>query len=131
MAFPKIKKNDKLVQDKTRLKINDIEVFDLPEIKYTVNGRTPIEWAIDRYKYKIDKDSGIVNDSTVDLSGKKFTEKRTIELIQRLTYVGVESDKIIAELSKEEFEPPEGWNPTPTDDGLDKFTNPPKYQSKL
>ena len=123
MAFPKISKNGKKVPDKTKLMINGIEVFDLPEIKYTVNGRTPIEWVIDRYRRTVDKDSDIVNDPTEDM-----TEEKTISMIQRLTYVAVESDKIIADLSKEEFEPKD-WTPAPA--GLDKFTNPKNYQSVL
>ena len=123
MAFPKINKNDKKVADKTKLMINGIEVFDLPEIKYTVNGRTPIEWVIDRYRRTVDKDSGIVNDPT-----ENMTEEKTISMIQRLTYVAVESDKIIADLSKEPFEPKD-WTPAPA--GLDKFTNPKNYQSVL
>ena len=123
ISFPKISKNDKKVADKTKLMINGIEVFDLPEIKYTVNGRTPIEWVIDRYRRTVDKDSGIVNDPT-----ENMTEEKTISMIQRLTYVAVESDKIIADLSKEPFEPKD-WTPAPA--GLDKFTNPKNYQSVL
>ena len=30
--------------------------------RYVVNGRTPLEWFIDRYKIKRDKESGILND---------------------------------------------------------------------
>ncbi len=113
MMFVKTKKDGKLIQDKTRLKINGIEVFDLPEIKYTVNGRTPIEWIVDRYKRTVDKDSGIVNDPT-----KGMTEEKTIEMIQRLVHVSVESDKIIQEISEEPFEP-KVWKPAPS--GLDQY----------
>ncbi len=105
MAFPKVTKNGKKIPDKTRLFINGIEVFDLPEIKYTVNGRTPIEWVIDRYRKTTDKDSGIVNDPT-----ETMTEEKTIAMIQRLVYVGAESDKIIKGLPKE-FEPTD-WDPS-------------------
>ncbi len=123
MAFPKVTKNGKKIPDKTRLFINGIEVFDLPEIKYTVNGRTTIEWVIDRYRKTTDKDSGIVNDPT-----ETMTEEKTISMIQRLVHVSVESDKIIKELSKEPFEP-KAWKPKPS--GLDRYTNPKNYQSKL
>ena len=114
ISFPKVNKDGKKISDKTKLLINGIEVFDLPEIKYTVNGRTPIEWIIDRYRRTVDKDSGIVNDPT-----ENMTEEKTISMVQRLTYVATESDKIINELSKEEFEPKD-WKPSPA--GLDKFT---------
>ena len=96
MSFARIKKNGKQVKDITTLKINGIVVFDnIPKTDYQVNGRTPLEWAIDRYKRTVDKESGIVNDATdVDI----------ILLIERLVYVGVESDRLISELP-EEFEP--------------------------
>ena len=111
MAFAR-KKNSttgRQVNDPTKLKINGIEVFDnIPETNYRINGRTPLEWAIDRYKISTDKDSGIVNDATnVDI----------IPLIERLVYVGVESDRLISELPKE-FEP-KSWKPKKS--GLDGF----------
>lgn len=35
------------VTDKTTLKLNVMMVFDnIPDVKYKVNGRTPLEWAI-------------------------------------------------------------------------------------
>ena len=85
MAFAKKKDSTtgRQVNDSTKLKINSIEVFDnIPETNYKVNGRTPLEWAIDRYKIRVDKESGIVNDATdVDI----------IPLVERLVHVGVES----------------------------------------
>ena len=90
-----------LVVDKTKLKINGVLVFeDLPLITWRVNGRTPLEWVIDRYHKTVDKASGIVNDPTVGM-----TERRTVAMIERLTYVAVETDRIIKELSTYAFEP--------------------------
>ena len=121
ISFSKIKKNGKQIPDKTKLMINGIEVFDLPKIKYTVNGRTPIEWAIDSYnvnRFKKARDKyGIINDPTTNM-----TEEKTISMIQRLTYVGVESDKIIEEISKLEFEPID-WEPESPNINLDRFTD--------
>ena len=115
MAFSKKEKNGKKVNDKTRFMINGIEIFEnIPETSYTVNGRTPLECLIDRYKFTTDKDSRITNDPTKDM-----TEKKTISLIKRLVYVSVESDKIIKEISKEAFEP-KNWTPEKT--GLDRFS---------
>ena len=109
MAFARVKKNGKLIQDKTTLKINGVEVFDnIPQTNYKVNGRTPLEWAIDRYKKTTDKESGIINDATnVDI----------VPLIERLIYVGIESDRLISELPAE-FEPKD-WQPKKT--GMDAF----------
>ena len=120
MAFARVKKDGKLIQDKTTLKINGIEVFDnIPETEYKVNGRTPLEWAIDRYKKTIDKDSEIINDATdVDI----------IPLIERLVYVGVESDRLVSELPAE-FEPKD-WEPKKA--GMDAFvTDSGDVQSRL
>ncbi len=118
MTFAKKKKNGKQVTDTTTLKINGIEVFDnIPDIKYRVNGRTPLKWAIDRYKIHTDKESGIVNDATdVDI----------IPLIERLVYVGVKSDELVSGLP-EAFEP-DNWEPKKA--GLDTFVEGPA-QSKL
>jgi len=115
MAFARIREKGKIIQDRTSLKINGVEAFDLPEIRYRVNGRTPIEWAVDRYRISRDRESGIVNNPC-----ECMDEKKTIELIERLTHVGVESDKIIADISRLPFEPAD-WEPKKT--GLDKFTD--------
>ena len=120
MAFAKKKEeNGKQITDKTTLKINGTIIFDnIPDIKYHVNGRTPLEWAIDRYKVHTDKDSGIINDATnVDI----------IPLIERLVYVGIESDRLISELP-EEFEPKD-WKPVKA--GMDQFIEGSSAQSKL
>ena len=111
MDYPRIKKGNKSVQDKTKLRINGIVIFDnIPETNYKVNGRTPLEWAIDRYKIRADKESGIVNDATdVDI----------IPLVERLVHVGVESDRLVSELP-EEFEP-NNWKPKKT--GMDEFVS--------
>lgn len=110
MAFARKKKDDKQITDTATLKINGITIFDnIPDIQYRINGRTPLEWAIDRYKVTTDKDSGIINDSTnVDI----------ISLIERLVYIGVQSDKLVSQLL-DEFEPRD-WKPKKI--GLDGFT---------
>ena len=105
-------------------KINGIEVFDnIPEINYAVNGRTPLEWIIDRYRLTTDKDSGIVNNPCANM-----TESKTIDMIERMIFIGIESDKIILDISKEEFEP-KNWKPRKT--GLDEFSDGGNFQSKL
>lgn len=114
MAYPRMEKDGKQTADKTKLKINGIEVYDnIPPIKYQINGRTPLEWLIDRYRSTTDKDSGITNDPT-----EGMTEQKTIQMIERILYVGTESDKIIAEISKLPFEP-KNWEPKKS--GMDEF----------
>ncbi|MBR3747834.1 MAG: hypothetical protein IKN27_12825, partial [Selenomonadaceae bacterium] len=56
----------KLSKDKTTLTYNrDIKIKNIParSFEYVVNGRSPLEWIIDRYCVKTDKASGIVNDA--------------------------------------------------------------------
>ena len=93
----------------SKIFINTICVFDnIPKINYRVNGRTPLEWVVDRYRVSIDKKSKIVNrPGDVDI----------ISIIERAIYVGIESDKIIEKLPNE-FEP---VSDSPRKSGLDKF----------
>ena len=94
-----------------RLKINGVLVYDnIPETDYRVNGRTPLEWLADRYRFTTDKESGITNDPCESL-----TEKDMISMVERAVHVGVRSDEIISKLPRE-FEPAE-W--TPKKIGLD------------
>ena len=112
IRFKTKKEGKQRVRDKTTLQINKITIFDnIPNIQYSVNGRTPLEWIIDRYRITIDKDSGIVNDPCANVN--------IIDIIERAVYVGVESDKLIRDLPKE-FEP-ENWKPKKK--GLDEFND--------
>ena len=55
----------RLIDGKTALRINEhITLRGIPAEahEYVVNGRTPLEWFIDRYRIVQDKHSGIVND---------------------------------------------------------------------
>ena len=62
--------------------------------EYIVNGRTPLEWFINRYKITTDKKSGIVNDANA------WFEKPSdlITAIKRIIYVSIESAGIIDNL---------------------------------
>ena len=114
ISFKTTTLNRKKSVDKSLICDNDVIIFDnVPDINYSVNGRTPLEWLIDRYNRKEDKDSCIVNDPLKELTGKEI-----INLIRRLIYVGVESDRIINSLP-DDFEPEVG--PT-VHNGLTKFT---------
>ena len=64
---------------------------------YVVNGRTPLEWFIDRYKITKDRDSGIVNDP----NGWFADPRDLIAAIERIVYVTVESTRIIEGLPDE------------------------------
>ena len=122
LSFGTIKENNKRKSDKTKLFIDGVDLFDnLPNIEYAINGRTPIEWIVDRYKITTDKESGITNDPCTGFD--------IISHIERAVYIGVESDKLINDLSKEEFEP-KNWKPNKS--GLDAhISSSSKYQSKI
>ena len=76
------------------LKINDfVSLSSIPEEahRYVVNGRTPLEWFIDRYQIKQDSESGILNDP----NGWFANPRDLVKAIERIVYVSVESTRII------------------------------------
>ena len=82
---------------KTTLIINEhLRLSGIPQAahQYVVNGRTPLEWFIDRYKIKRDKESGILNDP----NGWFADPRDLVTAIKRIVYVSVESTRIIEEL---------------------------------
>ena len=79
---------------KTTLIINEhVRLTGIPEMahRYVVNGRTPLEWFIDRYKIKRDKESGILNDP----NGWFENPQDLVTAIKRIVHVSVESTRII------------------------------------
>ena len=86
--------------EKRTLAINDnVRITGIPEDahRYIVNGRSPLEWFIDRYYIKTDKDSGIVNDP----NGWFADPRDLVTAIKRIIYVSVESARIIDNLPSE------------------------------
>ena len=101
----------KNVKDMTTIRVDGAVLFNnVPETTYKVNGRTPLEWAIDRYKVTTDADSGIVNDPC--------TGTDIVAVIERAVYIGIESERIVKALPIE-FESEDEHL---VEDGLDKFT---------
>ena len=89
--------------EKTILSINEhVSLSGIPEAahRYVVNGRTPLEWYIDRYKIKRDKESGILNDP----NGWFADPRDLITAIKRIVHVSVESTKIIEGLPSQLIE---------------------------
>ena len=79
---------------KTTLTINEhVRLTGIPEMahRYVVNGRTPLEWFIDRYRIKRDKESGILNDP----NGWFADPRDLVTAIERIVHVSVESTRII------------------------------------
>ena len=89
----------KTVDNYSTLLLDGIVVYvKLPHTTYKVNGRTPVGWFVNRYKYKVNKATGIANWPLQGASGEHVRR-----IIERLVYVGVESDRVISGLP-EEFE---------------------------
>ena len=83
--------------EKTELIVNDhLRLRNIPVAahRYHVNGRTPLEWFIDRYRIKQDKESRIVNDP----NGWFDDPRDLIAAIRRIVHVSVESARIIESL---------------------------------
>ena len=76
-----------------------VQLTGIPEAahRYVVNGRTPLEWFINRYKIKQDRESGIINDP----NGWFEHPRDLITAIARIIHVSVESARIIAGLPSE------------------------------
>jgi len=56
-----------------------------------VNGRTPLEWLIDRYRIRTDRESGIVNDP----NGWFGDPRDLIAAFKRVVHVSVETVWIV------------------------------------
>lgn len=98
-------------KDKTRIVYNpDLTLTGIPDDahRYVVNGKTGLEWLIDRYKVSKDNKSGIVNDPNEYSDDPRYI----VDLIKRVTYVSVETMKIVDSLPPlKEITPPEGVMP--------------------
>ena len=90
----------KLVPDKDILHINNrcrIEGIPDEAHQYEVNGKTPLDWAIDRLKITTHKESGITNDANQWDSWADDPYQLILHL-QRLVRVSVETTRIVNEL---------------------------------
>ena len=83
--------------ERTVLVVNDhITLGGIPAEahQYQVNGRTPLEWFIDRYRITKDKESGIVNDPN-----SWFDDPYDqIDSIRRIVHLSVETVRIVSGL---------------------------------
>ena len=107
MRFPKLGRRDK---DFTRLEYNDyVTLTGIPAEAqgYSISGRSPLEWIIDRYHVKTDKASGIVNDPN-DFLREQGRPDAVVDLIKRLVTVSMRTQELLETLPKLEI--PEGAN---------------------
>lgn len=99
----------KLEKDVTTLVYNkQVTIRNIPESAqdYAVNGRSPLDWMIDRYQVKTDKATGIVNDPNEYSDDPRYI----LDLVCRLVTVSVKTNEIVAGLPPiREIAKPASW----------------------
>ena len=91
--------------DKSTIVFNpSITVSNIPlkAYDYVVNGRSAIEWVMERYQIKTDKDSGITNDPN-DWGLGHNNPRYILDLLLSVINVSLKSLDIIAILPKPDF----------------------------
>ncbi|MBR4904836.1 MAG: hypothetical protein IKZ53_09205 [Selenomonadaceae bacterium] len=94
-----------LSKDKTLLQYNEyITIRNIPlrAFEYVVNGRSPLEWIIDRYQIKTDSASGIVNNPN-DWATEHRDEKYILKLILSSITVSLKTLDIVESLPEVDF----------------------------
>lgn len=61
---------------------------------YVVNGKSAIEWVMERYAVSVDKSSGIKNDPNQWSSDPRYI----LDLVRRIVRVSIETVKIVKNL---------------------------------
>jgi len=110
IRFPKtdgeVRGKKKKVDDKSTIHYNSkITISNIPPkaFDYVVNGKSAIEWIIDRYKIKTHKASGINNDPN-DWAKEVGNPRYILDLLLSVINVSVQTVDIVAGLPKVKFE---------------------------
>lgn len=92
--------------DKTSIDYNDrITISNIPlkVYEYVVNGKSAIEWIMERYAVTTDKKSGIINDPN-DWCKEVNDEKYIFNLLLRIINISIQTVDIVNSLPKLDFE---------------------------
>lgn len=89
------KKNTVIYNNKIRIKNIPLEAYD-----YIVNGKSALEWVMERQGVSTHKDSGIVNDANNWAMETMEDAKYPLELFLRVITVSLETQKIVKGLPK-------------------------------
>ncbi len=98
MRFPN-KEDKSVIEYNPWIKLTHIP---LEAYEYVVNGRSAIEWIMDRYQIRTDKDSGITNDPN-DWATEHGKPRYILDLLLSVITVSLETLKIIQGLPKLNF----------------------------
>jgi predicted helicase len=99
MKFPKKGQKDTIIYNS---KIT-IENIPAKAYEYVVNGKSAIEWIMDRYRVTVHKASGIKNDPN-DWAEEVGNPRYILDLLLSIINVSVQTVDIVAGLPKVEFE---------------------------
>ncbi len=97
--------NSKRIDDKSRIVYNEkLTIADIPAeaYEYVVNGKSAIEWLMERYAVLTDKASGIANDPN-DWAAEHGDPAYIFNLVLRIVTVSLETVKIVKALPRLEF----------------------------
>ena len=101
MRYGKTNTDGKSVEDKTVLVYNDhitLRGVPLEAYDYAVNGKSALDWVVERQCVKADKDSKILNDANAWASETMGNPKYPLELFMRVITVSLETQKIVNSL---------------------------------
>lgn len=93
------------LEDRSRILYNDritIRGIPLAAYGYVVNGKSAIEWVMERYQVTANKDSGIVNDPNLWLK-ESGNERYILDLLLKVVTVSMETQKTVSKLPKLAF----------------------------
>lgn len=98
MRFPKKGKKDTIIYN------SSIRIENIPPraYEYVVNGKSAIEWIMDRYQIRTDRASGIVNDPN-DWADEVGNPRYILDLLLSIINVSMKTLDIIESLPKLEF----------------------------
>lgn len=99
MRFPANDKRGRTIIYNDNIMIQNIpvEAYD-----YVVNGKSAIEWIMERYAVTVDKKSGIKNDPNL-WSREQGKPRYILDLLLSIIHVSIETQKIVATLPKLTF----------------------------
>ncbi len=99
MRFPKKDRKDAIIYN------SQISIENIPEkaYEYVINGKSAIEWIMERYQVKTDKKSGIINDPN-DWANEVGNPRYILDLMLSIINVSVQTVEIVEGLPKLEFE---------------------------
>mgnify|MGYP001259610708 FL=1 len=99
MRFPKKGQKDTIIYN------SKITITNIPDkaYEYVVNGKSAIEWIMERYQVKVDKKSGIKNDPN-DWADEVDNPRYILDLLLSIINVSVQTVDIVNSLPKLKFD---------------------------